>query len=285
MSNQVQDTVQARGNGSAKTPVTSAQWSTEYYNELIEFSADAMIAFDDQGGVELFNQAAEKLFDYSKEEAAELNFEKLVPDVPKLIQDKNAADHPEADATGDRASWREINGLHRDGTLIPLEIGIREFHVQGRRILTAIMRDLTVIKQIKAEIERKAQEVEELSTPAIAVWQGVLVLPLIGTLDSRRMQNCTERTLQRLSKENARVIIIDITGVPVMDTMVANHLISMASSIVLMGGKCILTGISPATAVAIVNLGLDLSTLETRSTLQEGLKLAIELVDGISRAA
>ncbi len=131
--------------------------------------------------------------------------------------------------------------------------------------------------KLKAQTARQAQDIVELSTPVISVWQDVLVLPLIGTLDSRRTQECMEMTLIRLSEANARVLIIDITGVPTVDTMVANHLIRLAASVRLMGGRCVLTGISPATAMTIVGLGLDLAMLNTRSTLAEGLKLAIDI--------
>ncbi len=160
---------------------------------------------------------------------------------------------------------------------MPIEIGVREFWVEGRRVFTGVVRDLTEPKAARTEIENKSLDILELSTPAISVWRDVLVLPFIGTLDSRRMRACTERALTRLSEEKARVLILDITGVPVVDTMVANHLIQLTSAVRLIGGHSILTGISPSTAMTIIGLGIDHSTLSTRGTLQEGLKLGIEL--------
>ena len=148
-------------------------------------------------------------------------------------------------------------------------------------VKTAI--DITAKKKAalraEATVSRQAQDILELSTPVISVWDGVLVLPLIGTVDSRRAQECMEGALTRLSSEKARVLILDITGVPVVDTLVANHLIGMASATRMMGGNSIITGISPTIAMTMIGLGIDLSSLHTRGTLAEGLKLAIDLAE------
>jgi len=268
-----------RGNGSLRPGSDPATASPDYHNELIEFSADAIVSIDEYGHIGIFNKAAERLFGYSKAEAIGQNIKMLMPREHSSRHDRYLANYRETGKANILDRWREVEGLRKDGTMIPLEIGVREFTVDGRRTFAGIVRDLTEIKNAQREIESRARDVLELSTPAIAVWDGVLVLPLIGTLDSHRMQTCTERALNRLRDDNAQVLIIDITGVPVMDTMVANHLIALASAIGLMGGRCILTGISPATAVSIVNLGLDLSALNTRGTLKEGLKLAIEMAE------
>ncbi len=130
--------------------------------------------------------------------------------------------------------------------------------------------------------EEKARQLQadlmELSTPVLSLWDRILALPLIGTLDSRRMQDAMEKALTRLADEKALVLVVDITGVPLVDTLVANHLIRMALAVRLMGGVCVLTGISPHTAMTIVHLGIDLSGLKTRATLAEGLSIAMELV-------
>jgi len=139
--------------------------------------------------------------------------------------------------------------------------------------------DITERVEMDEKIRQQQQEIMELSTPVVAIWGGVLALPLIGTLDSKRMQETMEIALNRMTAESARILIVDITGVVSIDTMVANHLIRMATAVRLMGGDCVLTGISPATAKTIVHLGIDLSALVTRATLAQGLRWAIEHVN------
>ena len=140
-----------------------------------------------------------------------------------------------------------------------------------------MLRDLTQLKAAQAEILRKSQDILELSTPVLSVWKDVLVLPLIGTLDTRRTKDTMEKALTRLAEEKARVLIIDITGVPVIDTMVADHLVRLAAAVKMMGGECVITGISPATAMTIISLGVDLSSMSTGASLADGLKLAIDI--------
>ncbi|MBN2379325.1 STAS domain-containing protein [candidate division WOR-3 bacterium] len=123
-------------------------------------------------------------------------------------------------------------------------------------------------------IERQRQAIEELSTPIIKIWDQVLVLPLIGTLDTRRSQKLTESLLTDIAVNQTKVAILDITGVPAVDSAVANHLLKTVASIKLLGAECVVTGIRPDVAQTIVHLGVDLSDVETLANLSEGLKLA-----------
>ncbi len=141
-----------------------------------------------------------------------------------------------------------------------------------------ILADITVRLEAEAKARQLQEDLLELSTPVLSLWDGILSVPLIGTLDSRRTQDAMEKALTRMADDKARVLIVDITGVPVGDTIVANYLIRMATAVRLMGGECILTGINPVTAMTIVHLGMDLSGINTRSTLARGLELAIEMV-------
>ncbi len=138
--------------------------------------------------------------------------------------------------------------------------------------------DVTEKLAAEARARRLQEDLLELSTPVLSLWEDTLAIPLIGTLDSRRAQDAMEKALSFMADQKAKILIVDITGVPVMDTMVANHLIRLASAVHLMGGESILTGISPTTAKTIVHLGIDLSNLNTRSTLAQGLELAMEFV-------
>lgn len=123
-------------------------------------------------------------------------------------------------------------------------------------------------------IEKQRLAIEQLSTPIIKIWDRVLVLPLIGALDTRRSQRLTESLLTEIAFTQTRIAILDITGVPAVDSAVANHLLKTVSAVQLLGAKCVITGIKPEVAQTIVHLGVELKGVETLSNLSEGLKWA-----------
>jgi rsbT co-antagonist protein RsbR len=123
-------------------------------------------------------------------------------------------------------------------------------------------------------IGRQQQELLELSTPVVELWDGILALPLIGTLDSARTQIVMENLLERIVSSGAEIAIIDITGVPTVDTLVAQHLIKTISAARLMGADCILSGIRPQIAQTIVHLGLELNVV-SKATMADALGLAL----------
>lgn len=125
-------------------------------------------------------------------------------------------------------------------------------------------------------IARQQQEMLELSTPVVKLWDGILALPLIGTLDSARTQIVMESLLQRIVETGSEVAIIDITGVPTVDTLVAQHLIKTVTAARLMGADCIISGIRPQTAQTIVHLGVDLADVATKATLADAFRLALK---------
>jgi rsbT co-antagonist protein RsbR len=125
-------------------------------------------------------------------------------------------------------------------------------------------------------IARQQQDMLELSTPVIKLWDGVLALPMIGTLDSSRTQVVMESLLQRIVETGADVAILDITGVPTVDTLTAQHLIKTVTAARLMGAECIISGIRPQIAQTIVHLGVDLGDIVTKATLADAFKLALK---------
>jgi rsbT co-antagonist protein RsbR len=126
-------------------------------------------------------------------------------------------------------------------------------------------------------IRQQREDMMELSTPVIKVWDKILTLPIIGTLDSRRAQMMMEALLQKIVDTGSTIAILDITGVKTMDTLVANHLIKTVTASRLMGARCILTGVSPAIAQTMVQLGIDLTQITTRAQMADGIKLALEM--------
>ena len=124
-------------------------------------------------------------------------------------------------------------------------------------------------------IDRQRQEMLELSTPVVELWDRVLTLPLIGTLDSARAQEVMENLLQTILERQAEVVIMDITGVGTVDTQVAQHLLRAAAAVRLMGAECIISGISPMIAQTMVQLGIDVGTVSTRSSIRTALSDAL----------
>ncbi|WP_088105711.1 RsbT co-antagonist protein RsbRA [Halalkalibacter urbisdiaboli] len=119
----------------------------------------------------------------------------------------------------------------------------------------------------------------ELSAPLIPVFEGITVMPLIGTIDTARAKLIMENLLEGVIANRSHVVLIDITGVPVVDTMVAHHIIQASEAVRLVGATCILVGIRPEIAQTIVNLGIDLSKFPTKSTLRKGMATALELTN------
>jgi rsbT co-antagonist protein RsbR len=125
-------------------------------------------------------------------------------------------------------------------------------------------------------INRQQQEMLELSTPVVKLWDGILALPMIGTLDSARTQVVMESLLHKIVETGSEIAIIDITGVPTVDTLVAQHLLKTVTAIRLMGADCIISGVRPQIAQTIVHLGVDLQGVTTKANLADALALALK---------
>jgi rsbT co-antagonist protein RsbR len=135
----------------------------------------------------------------------------------------------------------------------------------------------TFIKGREDVILRQTEEIADISTPVIQVWDGILALPIIGTLDSSRTQVVMESLLQKIVDTGSGIAILDISGVPAVDSLVAQHLIKTVSATRLMGADCIISGIRPEIAQTVVHLGIDLSNIITKATLASALKHAFSM--------
>jgi rsbT co-antagonist protein RsbR len=136
----------------------------------------------------------------------------------------------------------------------------------------------TFIKGREEIILRQTDEIAEISTPVIRVWDGILALPIIGTLDSARTQVVMENLLQEIVESGSSIAILDISGVPAVDSLVAQHLIKTVSATRLMGAECIISGIRPEIAQTVVHLGIDLTNIITKSTLASALRTAFTML-------
>jgi rsbT co-antagonist protein RsbR len=132
------------------------------------------------------------------------------------------------------------------------------------------------LKSREELIARQQQEMLEISTPVVELWAGILALPLIGTLDSNRTQIVMQNLLEAIVAKSADLAIIDITGVPTVDTLVAQHLLKTVAAARLMGADCIISGIRPQIAQTIIHLGVDLGGVLTKATLADALQLALK---------
>ncbi|HTL10729.1 MAG TPA: STAS domain-containing protein, partial [Chitinophagaceae bacterium] len=135
----------------------------------------------------------------------------------------------------------------------------------------------TFIKGREEVILRQTSEISEISTPVIQVWDGILALPIIGTLDSARTQVVMESLLLKIVDTESTIAILDISGVPAVDSLVAQHLIKTVAATRLMGAECIISGIRPEIAQTIVHLGIDLSNINTKSSLAHALRTAFKM--------
>jgi len=155
---------------------------------------------------------------------------------------------------------------------------------KSRKAFMALMKLVTLDQDVaistliairEEKITAQSQELLESGTPVLQIWENVLVAPLIGTLDSNRTQLFMEKLLQEIVKTGSEVAIIDITGVPTIDSMTSQHLVETISAVKMLGALVVLTGVRPEIAQALVHLGIDMSDITTRSSLSSGLKFAL----------
>lgn len=147
---------------------------------------------------------------------------------------------------------------------------------QSKNMQVELEAKLSEITEQQKTIMQQQDDLLELSSPVSKVWDNILMLPVIGTLDSQRAQVMMENLLQKIVDTGCTMAILDITGVPTVDTQVANHLLKTTTSARLLGADCIISGISPAIAQTIVQLGIDLSVIRTKATLQDAMIYAIK---------
>jgi rsbT co-antagonist protein RsbR len=131
-------------------------------------------------------------------------------------------------------------------------------------------------QSLRSEFAEQRRTIEELQTPVIQVWDGILALPVIGSVDTARAQTMTEALLEKIVETASEIVILDITGVPVVDTAVAKHLLETVSAARLLGAEVLIVGLTSRMAMTLVHLGVDLGGVVTRTTMAKGLQLAFD---------
>ena len=176
--------------------------------------------------------------------------------------------------TGNRISSR--NEATINDKKIPIEYTAVPLYNDKKELIGGLEFIVDITSQVinEEKLKEQSRTIREISTPAIKLWDGVVILPVVGVIDSLRAQQMMNAMLAKIMETSAKVIILDIQGVVAVDTAVANHLIKITKATKLMGCKCIISGISPAVAQTIVQLGVDLGDVNTNSTLSDALKEA-----------
>ncbi len=257
--------------------ITERRRAEEKFRAVVESAPNAMVMIDTHGIIVLTNNQAEKLFGYQRSELVGQAIEILVP---KRIRERHPGlrmgfftdPRPRMMGIG-----RDLTGARKDGSEFPVEIGLNPIETSEGRFAIAAIADITERVEREKLLQRQRDEIMELSTPVMQVWDKVLALPIIGTLDSQRAARLTENLLQKIGQDEAEFVILDISGVPTIDSQVAQNLLKTVQGARLMGADCILSGVRPETAQAMVHLGIDIGALRSRSTMRDALQLALAL--------
>jgi PAS domain S-box-containing protein len=248
-------------------------------SQLVDSIKDyAIILLDTDGKVLTWNAGAQRLKGWEAGEIIGQSFNRFYPpeDVAAGKTERELKTAQEQGSFEDEG-WR----LRKDGSRFWANVVITALRDgQGRLCgYGKVTRDLTERRKAEENVRRQAQEVFEMATvPVVRVWEGILLVPLIGMLDSQRAQQLMERLLQRVTETGSPLALLDITGVPTVDTQTAQHLIETISAVRLLGAEVILTGVRPVIAQTLVHLGIDLSNVITRASLAAGLRMALEML-------
>jgi PAS domain S-box-containing protein len=259
----------------AKSSSQVAQTS-EMLRLLIENIVDyAIIMLDTGGHVLTWNSAAERMKGWKANEIIGQHFSRFYTS-EQLAGGRTQLELETATAKGrfEDEDWR----VRKDGSRFWANVIITALRdAEGNlRGFGKVTRDLSERRLSEQRITQQAAEIMEMATvPIVPIWEGVVLAPLIGMLDSQRSQKLTERLLTRITESGAQVALLDITGVPSIDTNTAQLLIETISAVRLVGAEVVLTGVRPVIAQTLVHLGIDLSNVLTRSGLAAGLRMAL----------
>lgn len=239
----------------------------------------AIVLLDKDGHVLTWNSAAERLKGWKAEEIVGQHFSRFYPPEDNL-KGKTTMELKQAEEKGryEEEGWR----VRKDGTRYWANVVITALRDErgNLRGFGKVTRDLSEQRLADEKIKKQNQEIMEMaSVPVVQVWEGIVLVPIIGTLDSQRTQQLMERLLQRITETGSPAAILDITGVPTIDSQTAQHLIETVSAVRLLGAEVVLTGIRPVIAQTLVHLGINLENVVTRSSLAGGLRMALGLVN------
>jgi len=252
--------------------------ATPDYQLILDSIIDTeVIMLDQEGTILTWNHGAARLKGYTAAEVVGTNIARFYQqeDVESGLLERElrlALESGRFEGEG----WR----VRKDGSRFWANVTLSPVrNMDGDHIgFVKICRDETERVERDRLLQRQRDEILELSTPVMQIWDRVLVLPIIGTLDSVRAARLTENLLQRIASDKAAIVILDISGVPMIDTAVAQHLFKTIAGAQLMGAQSIISGTRPETAQAMVHLGIDIGTVKSRNSLSDALQLAFRML-------
>jgi anti-anti-sigma factor len=290
--------------------------SNAFLENLFNYANAPIIVWDPEYRIVQFNRAFERLTGLSADQVLGSSLEILFPDSQKeesmaLIRRTASGERWEVveiliahiDGSVRTVLWNSATIFAEDGSTViatiaqgqditerkkaeealrksheELEFRVRERTAELERLNEILRAEIEERKRAEEIISRQAQEILEVSTPAIQIWEGIVAVPVIGTLDSIRTEQLMEQLLQKIVETGSAVALIDVTGVPTIDSQTARYLIETIKAVNLLGAEVVLTGIRPEIARTLVQLGIDLSNVNTRSSFATGLFFALTLL-------
>ena len=252
------------------TDVTESKLKTAEFEGMAQAidRAQAVIEFDLDGTVITANQNFLRIFGYGLDEIRGKHH-KIFCD-PGFAESPAYAEFWQKLGRGEYET-DEFKRIAKDGTEVWLQASYNPiFDADGK-----LLKVMKFASDISDEVQKRSLAMLEMSTPVTKIWDGVLFAPIVGIIDSKRSVDIMNRALSSISDTRARTLLLDIGGVAVVDTAVANHLIKIAKAAVLMGCKTIISGISPSIAQTITELGIDLGSIQTTSTIESALRESI----------
>ncbi len=259
----------------AARDVTVQKRASQYVRSLIEASLDPLVTIGSDGKITDVNSATEMVTGCTRKELVGTDFSDYFTE-----PDKARAGYQQVFREGSVRDYA-LEIKHKDGHLTPVLYNASVYKDESGNVMGvfAAARDITEQRKTTEMLKEQQKAFLEVSVPVVNLWNRILLLPLIGVFDSKRAQQVLETLLATIEKSQPKVVLLDISGIPIMDTLVAKYLLRIISASRLMGTECIITGIRSSISQTIVHLGVDLTGVITKTTLDEGLRLAFMMTE------
>lgn len=252
------------------------QAASQYARSLVEASLDPLVTISPEGTITDVNEATIKVTGVPREKLIGTDFSNYFTEPAKaregyrqVFKSGFVRDYP-------------LEIQRKDGYITPVLYNASVYKDEGGNVtgVFAAARDITELKRAEEELKKAQQKaLMELAAPVVKVWNKILMIPLIGVMDSSRAELVMETLLTAIEENQAKVAILDVSGIPVVDSLVAKHLVRTVSAAKLMGAESIVTGIRSSISQTMIQLGVDLSGVITKSTLSDGIEIAFNLTN------